>query len=118
ECPAPFVLNAEGQCICPPGTVLKGRECVRQPPVCPPTRVLNAAGQCVCRRGTVLRGNRCVPRIQREHPAPSTPLPESRSYEGPQPPPPSHPTIPPPLREGRPYQGPPPAIPFPFPEGG
>jgi len=124
-CPPPMVrrpvegrpivgVPAEGECICPPGTVLRGKECVRRPPVCPPTRVLNADGHCVCRRGTVPRGDRCVPRVQREHPAPATPLPESGPYGGPQP----QPSAPPPFPEGRPYQGPQPSIPSPFPEGG
>jgi hypothetical protein len=118
-CPPAMLRNAEGQCVCSPRTVLRGEHCV--PLACPPTRVLSAAGQCVCRRGTVLRGNRCVPRIQRENPAPSTPLPETRPYEGPQLQrlPESRPYEgPQPQPESQPYQGPQRSIPFPFPEGG
>jgi hypothetical protein len=60
-------------CGCPPGKVLRGKECVAQtcpPPqvmnadgvcVCPATMVTGAApGTCVCPRGTVLQGGACV----------------------------------------------------------
>jgi hypothetical protein len=50
-----------GQCICPPGTVQRGRECVKQPDACLPPMVPSAvAGQCVCPPGTVQRGRECV----------------------------------------------------------
>ncbi len=75
-CQPPMVMNAEGvcacpppmvpgavlnTCICPPGTMLEGKECVKvPPPVCDPPMVLNAAGECVCPRGMELKGGKCV----------------------------------------------------------
>ena len=50
-------------CVCPPGTVLVGRECVKRE--CPPPQVLNpATGACACPQGTVLRDGKCVPVIR------------------------------------------------------
>jgi len=47
-------------CVCPPGTVLEGKECVKQE--CPDGQVFNpATGACGCPRGTVLAGRECVP---------------------------------------------------------
>ena len=47
-------------CVCPPGTVLVGKECVKRE--CPPPQVLNpATGACACAQGTVLRDGKCVP---------------------------------------------------------
>jgi len=79
-CPPPLVMNpATGQCGCPEGTVLRGRECVRpivcKPPqvlnpagtacVCPPPLVMNpATGQCGCPEGTVLQGKECVRQVK------------------------------------------------------
>jgi hypothetical protein len=53
-----------GQCICPQGTVLQGRECVREP-VCNPPAKLNRRGACACPTDMVARGDGCV---QRERP--------------------------------------------------
>ena len=54
-------------CVCPPGTVLEGKECVRRPPVCPPPQVFNpATGACACPPGTLLEGKECVPILKRE----------------------------------------------------
>jgi hypothetical protein len=50
-------------CVCPPGTVLEGKECVKRE--CPPPQVYNpATGACACPQGTVLRDGRCVPVIR------------------------------------------------------
>ncbi len=58
-CPLPLV-NVDGVCECSPGTVLRGRECVR-PVVCRSPLVPNAADTaCICPAGTVLRGKECV----------------------------------------------------------
>jgi hypothetical protein len=47
-------------CICPPGSVLEGKECVKRS--CPDGEVFNpATGACGCPRGTVLRDGKCVP---------------------------------------------------------
>src|SRR5674476_1669356 len=46
-------------CICPPGTVLVGKECVKRE--CPTPQVFNpATGSCACPPGTVLEGKECV----------------------------------------------------------
>src|SRR5664280_1032087 len=46
-------------CICPPGTVLVGKECVKRE--CPPPQIFNpATGACACPPGTVLEGKECV----------------------------------------------------------
>ena len=46
-------------CVCPPGTVLEGKECVKRE--CPNAQVFNpATGACTCPQGTVLDG-KCVP---------------------------------------------------------
>jgi uncharacterized repeat protein (TIGR01451 family) len=60
-CPPPLVPGpVAGQCVCPAGTTLVGRECVRLPE-CRPPLVPNAAGNaCVCPAGTVRRGQECV----------------------------------------------------------
>jgi hypothetical protein len=54
-CPAPLVAGASpGQCVCPQGTVLRGRECVRE--TCPPPLVAGPTpGVCLCQR----RGAAC-----------------------------------------------------------
>jgi hypothetical protein len=59
ECPPPLVLGPADQCICPPGTVLVGKECVKRE-ACLPPLVLNAGGICGCPPGTMLRGKECV----------------------------------------------------------
>ncbi len=47
-------------CVCPPGTVLEGKECVKRE--CPDGQVFNPAiGACACPPGTVLDGKECVP---------------------------------------------------------
>lgn len=47
-------------CVCPPGTELKGRECVKVE-VCPPPMVPGAVpGQCVCPQGYKLQGKECI----------------------------------------------------------
>lgn len=93
-CPPPMVPGAIlGQCICPPGTMLEGKECVRippPPPVCPPGMVLrgkecvkiapplacksplvpNAARtSCVCSNGRVMRHGKCVQPVVCHSPA-------------------------------------------------
>ena len=73
-------------CMCPPGTVLEGKECVRirtdvscKPPLvldpltgkcvppkheCVPPLVLDpVTGACVCPQGTVMQDGKCVPQI-------------------------------------------------------
>jgi hypothetical protein len=46
-------------CVCPPGTVLEGKECVKRE--CPPPQVFNpATGSCMCPPGTLLEGKECV----------------------------------------------------------
>jgi hypothetical protein len=46
-------------CVCPPGTVLEGKECVKRE--CPAPQVFNpATGSCMCPPGTVLEGKECV----------------------------------------------------------
>ena len=77
---------ATGSCMCPPGTILEGRECIpiqkRQiscrPPLvldpitdtcvpqrreCPPPLVLGPADTCICPPGTVMQVRKCVPQI-------------------------------------------------------
>jgi hypothetical protein len=44
--------------VCPAGTVLRGKECVKQI-ACRPPMVPGAEGKCVCRSGTVLRHGKC-----------------------------------------------------------
>jgi hypothetical protein len=58
-CPPPFVMSPAGQCMCMPGTVLMGKECVK-PHTCPPPLVMGPADQCICPQGTVLLGKECV----------------------------------------------------------
>ena len=65
--------GSECVCGCPPGKVLRGKECV--PPTCPPPQIPNAdgvcvcpppmqpgpvPGTCVCPRGTTLVDGKCV----------------------------------------------------------
>jgi hypothetical protein len=69
-CPPPMVPGAvAGQCFCPPGTVLKGKECVRQIACRPPMIPGAVAGVCLCPEGTVKRGSRCVEPIVCRAPA-------------------------------------------------
>jgi len=60
-CAPPMVPGAApGQCVCPRGTTLRGKECVKVQ-VCDPPMVPGAVpGQCACPPGTVLRGKECV----------------------------------------------------------
>lgn len=66
-CPPPMVPGAvPGQCMCPPGTVQEGKECVKlpPPPVCQPPMVPGPVpGSCICGDGLVLRHGKCVKRI-------------------------------------------------------
>jgi hypothetical protein len=63
-CLPPMVPGAvPGQCICPPGTMLRGRECVKVTTCQPPMVPGPVAGQCICGPGYVQRGNECVKTI-------------------------------------------------------
>jgi Domain of unknown function (DUF5979)/Domain of unknown function DUF11 len=60
-CQPPMVPGpVRGQCICGPGTVLVGRECVKQTTCQPPMVPGPVAGQCICGRGYIPRGKGCV----------------------------------------------------------
>ena len=69
-CTPPMVPGPiAGQCICPQGTVLRGRECVKTI-VCRPPLMSNAAGtDCVCRPGLVKRQGKCVEPVMCRDPA-------------------------------------------------
>jgi hypothetical protein len=59
-CPPPLVANVDGVCVCSPGTVLRGKECVR-PVICRPPMIPNAADTaCVCPADAVLTGGKCM----------------------------------------------------------
>ena len=59
-CPPPLLPGpVAGQCICPPGTARRGKDCV-PPIICPPPSVLGPTDQCICPRGTVLLADACV----------------------------------------------------------
>lgn len=65
DCPPPMVPGAvPGQCICPQGTVLKDKECVKQEACALPMIPGPVAGVCVCPQGLVQQGKRCVPPLQ------------------------------------------------------
>ncbi|PBB97829.1 hypothetical protein [Mesorhizobium sp. WSM3862] len=56
------VRNADGDCVCPRGTALKGKACVpvRKPQACSIRgQFLNKRGVCVCPRGTEVIEGRC-----------------------------------------------------------
>ncbi|TIW58784.1 MAG: hypothetical protein E5V54_01560 [Mesorhizobium sp.] len=56
------VRNADGDCVCPKGTALKGKACtpIRKPQTCSIRgQVLNKRGACVCPRGTEVIEGRC-----------------------------------------------------------
>ncbi|AZO10197.1 hypothetical protein EJ074_14530 [Mesorhizobium sp. M3A.F.Ca.ET.080.04.2.1] len=56
------VRNADGDCVCPRGTALKGKACVpvKKPQTCSIRgQVLNKRGACVCPRGTEVIDGRC-----------------------------------------------------------
>ena len=59
-CVGPDCHNAcTPTCVCPPGTVLEGRECVKRD--CPNGQIFNpATGSCMCPPGTILEGRECV----------------------------------------------------------
>jgi uncharacterized repeat protein (TIGR01451 family) len=61
-CQPPMVPGPiPGVCVCPTGTTLVGRECVR-PPVCQPPMIPGPIpGVCVCPPGTVQQGRECLP---------------------------------------------------------
>jgi hypothetical protein len=47
-------------CVCPPGTVLEGKECVKGENICQPPQVLDpVTGACKCPPGTVLQNGKC-----------------------------------------------------------
>ena len=61
--------NVDGICMCPKGTIQRGRECVR-PIDCRAPLVPNAAGtDCVCKSGLVLRRGSCVEPVVCRDPA-------------------------------------------------
>lgn len=63
-CPPPMVPGfVAGQCICPPGTVLHGTECVKQTTCQPPMVQGPVVGVCICPPGTVQKGRECVRQI-------------------------------------------------------
>ncbi len=75
-CPTPLVPGpTAGSCVCPQGTVLLGRECVKPPQqACAAPLVPGAAaGSCVCPQGTVLLGRECVKPPQQACAAPLVP---------------------------------------------
>jgi len=56
----PVGADMPTECVCPPGTERRGRDCVR-PLACSPPMIANAAGtECVCPPGTERRGRDCV----------------------------------------------------------
>jgi hypothetical protein len=59
-CVGPDCHNAcTPTCVCPPGTVLEGRECVKRD--CPNGQIFNpATGSCMCPPGTIQEGRECV----------------------------------------------------------
>jgi hypothetical protein len=61
-CAPPMVSGpTPGSCVCPQGTRLRGRECVKIVD-CRAPMIPNAAGSgCACPQGTVLRGRECRP---------------------------------------------------------
>ena len=65
-CVGPDCHNAcTPTCVCPPGTVLEGRECVKRD--CPNGQIFNSAtGSCMCPPGTILEGRECVPIQKRQ----------------------------------------------------
>ena len=65
-CVGPDCHNAcTPTCVCPPGTVLEGRECVKRD--CPNGQIFNpATGSCMCPPGTILEGRECVPIQKRQ----------------------------------------------------
>jgi hypothetical protein len=59
-CLPPLVPGAvSGECICPQGTVLRDKECVKQTTCQPPMVPGPIAGQCICPPPTHLVGNKC-----------------------------------------------------------
>ena len=64
-CPPPLVPGpVANHCVCPPGTVLKGKECVKPETCAQPMVPSPVAGVCVCPKGTVQQGKRCVPPLK------------------------------------------------------
>jgi hypothetical protein len=65
-CVGPDCRNAcTPTCMCPPGTVLEGRECVKRD--CPDGQIFNpATGSCMCPPGTILEGRECAPIQKRQ----------------------------------------------------
>lgn len=68
ECKPPMVPGAvPGVCVCPPGTVKKGSECVRPTvAVCNAPAKLNRKGACECPTDMVAVGKGCVARERRQ----------------------------------------------------
>jgi von Willebrand factor type A domain/Domain of unknown function DUF11 len=69
-CVLPMVAGpVAGQCLCPQGTVLRGKECVKTPTCQPPMVVGPVAGQCICPQGMTKKGSRCVEQVVCRQPA-------------------------------------------------
>jgi uncharacterized repeat protein (TIGR01451 family) len=70
DCAPPLLPGAvAGQCICPQGMVLRGKECIKQAACQPPMVPGPVAGQCICPQGSVQRGKSCVQPIVCNPPA-------------------------------------------------
>jgi uncharacterized repeat protein (TIGR01451 family) len=60
-CLPPLIAGpVPGQCICPSGTVLRGKECVKIETACKAPRVNVPGVGCACPQGTVQKGEECV----------------------------------------------------------
>lgn len=76
ECSKGFVMNAQGNCVCPQGSSFRNGRCVPQEPPKPTKpkkprecvllkgQVRTASGQCVCPRGTELVNGACMKIVQ------------------------------------------------------
>src|SRR5690606_15042160 len=73
QCSSGFVLNADGRCVCPPGTTFRNGQCRGEPVPIPdpdprptdactllPGQIRTESGRCICPGGTELRNGRCV----------------------------------------------------------
>ncbi|MEO6012494.1 MAG: hypothetical protein ABIQ30_02775 [Devosia sp.] len=63
KCPDDSHPNAQGQCVCDPGTHGKPGQCETDnvTPACPDDSHINADGKCVCDRGTEGKPGKCTP---------------------------------------------------------
>jgi hypothetical protein len=59
-CAPPLVMNAAGECVCPPDTHMVNGKCVKTDDVCKPPLVMNPAGDCVCPPDTHMVNGTCV----------------------------------------------------------